>query len=45
MHNYAASVSNSASVMDYPHPTIRVNAAGEMDFSMCMMIKLVIGIK
>lgn len=33
MHNYAASVSNRASVMDYPHPTIRVNAAGEMDFS------------
>ncbi len=33
MHNYAASVSNRASVMDYPHPTIRLNAAGEMDFS------------
>ena len=33
MHNYAASVSNRASVMDYPHPTIRVNANGEMDFS------------
>nr|WP_294903154.1 zinc-dependent metalloprotease [uncultured Lacibacter sp.] len=33
MHNYAASVSNRASVMDYPHPTIRVNANGDMDFS------------
>ncbi|RXK60974.1 DUF5117 domain-containing protein [Lacibacter luteus] len=33
MHNYAASVSNRASVMDYPHPTIHLNAQGEMDFS------------
>lgn len=33
MHNYAASVSNRASVMDYPHPTIYLNAQGEMDFS------------
>ncbi len=33
MHNYAASVSNRASVMDYPHPTIRVKANGDMDFS------------
>ena len=33
MHNYAASVSNRASVMDYPHPTVRVNAAGQIDLS------------
>src|SRR5215213_11397449 len=33
MHNYAASVSNRASVMDYPHPTITLNAAGEIDLS------------
>jgi Met-zincin/Domain of unknown function (DUF5117) len=33
MHNYASSVSNRASVMDYPHPLVRVNAAGEIDLS------------
>lgn len=33
MHNYAASVSNRASVMDYPHPTAQLNAAGEIDLS------------
>ena len=33
MHNYAASVSNRASVMDYPHPTAKLNAAGEIDLS------------
>jgi hypothetical protein len=33
MHNYAASVSNRASVMDYPHPTVKLNAAGEIDLS------------
>jgi hypothetical protein len=31
MHNYASSVSNRASVMDYPHPLVRLNAAGEID--------------
>ena len=31
MHNYAASVSDRASVMDYPHPTVRLNASGEID--------------
>jgi hypothetical protein len=31
MHNYAASVSDRASVMDYPHPTVKMNAAGEID--------------
>jgi hypothetical protein len=33
MHNYASSVNNRASVMDYPHPMIRLNANGELDFS------------
>ena len=33
MHNYAASVSNRASVMDYPHPTVKLNASGEIDLS------------
>ena len=33
MHNYAASVSDRASVMDYPHPAVSLNAAGEVDLS------------
>jgi len=33
MHNYASSVSNRASVMDYPHPLARLNANGEIDLS------------
>ncbi|MEP6700396.1 MAG: zinc-dependent metalloprotease, partial [Bacteroidota bacterium] len=33
MHNYAASVSNRASVMDYPHPLVRLNTAGEIDLN------------
>ena len=33
MHNYAASVSNRASVMDYPHPAARLNAAGQIDLN------------
>jgi hypothetical protein len=33
MHNYTSSISNRASVMDYPHPLIRLTANGEMDFS------------
>ncbi len=33
MHNYAASVSDRASVMDYPSPLVRVNAAGKIDLS------------
>jgi Met-zincin/Domain of unknown function (DUF5117) len=33
MHNYAASVSNRASVMDYPHPQAKLNTAGEIDLS------------
>jgi hypothetical protein len=33
MHNYASSVSSRASVMDYPHPLVRLNAKGEIDLS------------
>jgi hypothetical protein len=33
MHNYASSVSDRASVMDYPHPQVRLTAAGEIDLS------------
>lgn len=33
MHNYASSVSNRASVMDYPHPLVRLNAQGEIDLT------------
>ncbi|AKQ44576.1 peptidase [Rufibacter radiotolerans] len=33
MHNYAASVNNRASVMDYPHPTVKLSASGEIDLS------------
>jgi hypothetical protein len=32
-HNYAASVQNRASVMDYPHPLIKLNNDGEIDLS------------
>ncbi len=31
-HNFAASTRNRASVMDYPHPTIKINS-GKIDFS------------
>src|SRR4029078_9817914 len=33
MHNYAASVVDRSSVMDYPHPTIQLNAKGDIDLS------------
>ncbi len=33
MHNYASSINNRASVMDYPHPLARVNAKGEIDLN------------
>lgn len=33
MHNYASSVNNRASVMDYPHPLVRLNEKGEIDIS------------
>lgn len=33
MHNYASSVNDKASVMDYPHPSAMLNAAGNIDLS------------
>lgn len=33
MHNYASSISDRASVMDYPHPLVRLTATGEIDLS------------
>jgi hypothetical protein len=33
MHNYASSVNDRASVMDYPHPLVRLDAKGEIDMS------------
>jgi hypothetical protein len=32
-HNFASSVNDRASVMDYPHPLITVDGLGRMDFS------------
>lgn len=32
-HNYASSVNNRASVMDYPHPLISINTNGQIDLS------------
>jgi hypothetical protein len=32
-HNFAASVTNRASVMDYPHPYVAINQDGSLDFS------------
>jgi len=33
MHNYASSVNDRASVMDYPHPLARLGADGDIDLS------------
>jgi Met-zincin/Domain of unknown function (DUF5117) len=33
MHNYSASINSRASVMDYPHPTVKLDAKGEVDLS------------
>jgi Met-zincin len=33
MHNYASSVNDRASVMDYPHPSVNLNDKGDLDFS------------
>lgn len=33
MHNYSASINNKASVMDYPHPQIKLNANNEIDLA------------
>ncbi len=32
-HNYASSVNNRSSVMDYPHPNVVLNSKGQIDFS------------
>lgn len=32
-HNFAASINDRASVMDYPHPLVTINDKGEADFS------------
>jgi hypothetical protein len=32
-HNYASSIQDRASVMDYPHPLIKLNSEGEIDLS------------
>lgn len=32
-HNFASSVNNRASVMDYPHPFLAMNAQGNIDYS------------
>lgn len=40
MHNYASSISNRASVMDYPHPLARVNEKGEIDLSNAYDLKI-----
>jgi Met-zincin/Domain of unknown function (DUF5117) len=32
-HNYTASINNRASVMDYPHPILKLNNNGEIDLS------------
>jgi hypothetical protein len=31
MHNYASSVNSRASVMDYPHPLVKINSRGELN--------------
>jgi len=33
MHNYASSVNDRASVMDYPHPMVRLGSDGKIDMS------------
>jgi hypothetical protein len=33
VHNYSASSNNRASVMDYPHPLVQINAADDIDLS------------
>jgi hypothetical protein len=33
VHSYASSVNDRASVMDYPHPTVKMNANGNIDLS------------
>jgi hypothetical protein len=33
MHNYSSSVNDRASVMDYPHPMVKLDASGNIDIS------------
>jgi len=39
-HNYSASVINRSSVMDYPHPTVKLDAKGEIDLSDAYDLKI-----
>jgi Met-zincin/Domain of unknown function (DUF5117) len=40
MHNYAASISNRASVMDYPHPTVKSGSNGSIDLNDAYDLKI-----
>lgn len=40
MHNYAASTVNRSSVMDYPHPLIKLNKKGEIDLANAYDLKI-----
>lgn len=40
MHNYAASVVNRSSVMDYPHPAAVLDAKGDIDISNAYDLKI-----
>ncbi len=39
-HNYAASVVDRSSVMDYPHPAVKLNANGTFDISKAYDLKI-----
>jgi hypothetical protein len=39
-HNYSASVVNRSSVMDYPHPTVTLDAKGDIDLSDAYDLKI-----
>ncbi|MCU0376235.1 MAG: zinc-dependent metalloprotease, partial [Chitinophagaceae bacterium] len=40
MHNYASSTNNRASVMDYPHPLVRVKPDGSIDLADAYDLKI-----
>jgi len=40
MHNYASSVNDRASVMDYPHPLVRLNGNGEISLNNAYDLKI-----
>lgn len=40
MHNYASSVNDRASVMDYPHPMVRVDANGKISLNEAYDLKI-----